>query len=88
MRTRVIVCPNPECHKEIKEPILFTVREQNYSACPHCFIELNEHSTALEETAGAPAKEDRQDAVFGRAAASCRRDPLAALAPNHRFRRP
>jgi hypothetical protein len=41
----VVICPNPKCHREIEEPILLnslaTVAEEQYYACPHCFIKLD-----------------------------------------------
>jgi len=41
----VIVCPNPKCHREIEEPILLKslskAPEEQYYACPHCFIKLD-----------------------------------------------
>ena len=40
----LVVCPNPNCRKEIKEPILLTIRSatphKEYEACPFCFTEL------------------------------------------------
>jgi len=46
---RVIICPNPECHRKIEEPILLsdlsTAPAQQYYACPHCFIKLDVIST-------------------------------------------
>lgn len=45
MRARRIVCPNPKCKREIKEPIrlsdLSTIPTGYYYACPHCLIKLN-----------------------------------------------
>ncbi len=44
-RARVIICPNPRCKQEIKEPILLnnlsTIPAGYYYACPHCLIKLN-----------------------------------------------
>jgi len=41
----VIICPNPKCHGKIEEPILLnssaTAAEEQYYACPHCFIKLD-----------------------------------------------
>ncbi len=42
----VVICPNPKCHRKIGDPILLnnlskTPAEQYY-ACPHCFIKLDE----------------------------------------------
>ena len=61
--SRVIICPNPECHREIEEPILLnnlsvTPAEQYY-ACPHCFIKLdeedeNKEDITQESTSGPP----------------------------------
>jgi hypothetical protein len=79
VRTRVIVCPNPECQKKIKEPILLTTPAEHYYACPHCFIELNEYAGP------ATVEEYLQDA---RARAVRVRDPLDVLGPNYRFRHP
>jgi hypothetical protein len=43
----VIICPNPKCRKEVKEPIQLTVRSVNptkqYEACPYCFAKLEAH---------------------------------------------
>jgi hypothetical protein len=45
MRTRVFVCPNPKCRKDIEEPILLndwsTTPAEHYYACPRCFLRLN-----------------------------------------------
>ncbi len=45
MCARVIICPNPRCKQEIKEPILLddlsTIPAGYYYACPHCLIKLN-----------------------------------------------
>jgi len=41
----VFVCPNPKCHSKIEEPVLLnkwaTAAEEQYYACPHCFIKLD-----------------------------------------------
>ena len=62
-KSRVTVCPNPKCHREIEEPILLnnlskTPAEQYY-ACPHCLIKLdmdaeNEKDVIEESTHGPP----------------------------------
>jgi len=45
----VIICPNPECHRKIEEPILLsdlsTTPVEQYYVCPHCFIKLDVIST-------------------------------------------
>ena len=42
----VVICPNPKCHRKIEEPILLnnlsTKPVEQYYACPHCFIKLDE----------------------------------------------
>jgi len=62
-KSRVIICPNPKCHREIEEPILLnnfskTPAEQYY-ACPHCLIKLdmdaeNEEDVIAESAPGPP----------------------------------
>jgi hypothetical protein len=41
----VTICPNPRCNRKIEEPILLkslsTAPEEQYYACPHCFIKLD-----------------------------------------------
>ena len=54
MRGRVIICPNPKCHKKIEEPFLLnnlsiTPAEQYY-ACPHCLTKLNAYATRANLT--------------------------------------
>ena len=88
VRTRVVICPNPECRKEIKEPILFTVQGENYYACPHCFVELNAYACTQEEHIGATVEKYPQDSVLGKAESIQVRSHLDILAPNTRFRRP
>jgi len=62
--SRAIICPNPECHREIEEPILLNnlsvAPAEQYYACPHCFIKLdaeaeNEEETTQESTSGPPS---------------------------------
>lgn len=88
MRTRVIICPNSECQKKIKEPIFLSTQKKHWYACPHCFFELNAYAVAREEHKGTTVEENLQDSVFGKAEAIQVRNPLDALAPNRRFRRP
>jgi len=51
--SRVVVCPNPKCQREIEEPIILnnlsTALEEQYYACPHCFIKLSAESTQLQK---------------------------------------
>jgi len=51
----IIVCPNPKCHREIEEPILLnnlsTTPAEQYYACPHCFIKLDENAENDEDIA-------------------------------------
>jgi len=64
-KSGVIICPNPECHREIEEPILLnnlskTPAEQYY-ACPHCLIQLdtdaeNEEDVIKESAPGPPIR--------------------------------
>jgi hypothetical protein len=48
-----IICPNPKCHREIEEPILLnnlsTTPAEQYYACPHCFIKLDENAENDED---------------------------------------
>ena len=48
----VIICPNPKCHGKIEEPILLnaltTAAEQQYYACPHCFVKLDVDAENVE----------------------------------------
>ena len=48
-----IICPNPKCHREIEEPILLnnlsTTPAEQYYACPHCFIKLDEEDENKED---------------------------------------
>jgi hypothetical protein len=41
----LIICPNPKCHKKIKEPILLSnvsaTPAEQYYVCPHCFVKLD-----------------------------------------------
>jgi len=44
-KSRVIICPNPKCHREIEEPILLNnlskTPAEEYYACPRCLIKLD-----------------------------------------------
>lgn len=95
MRTRAFVCPNPECHENIKEPILLNdlskTPTEHYYACPHCLIKLKADTwaRAYEKYIDETVEECPQDSVLGRDAANARvRDALDILAPNRRFRHP
>jgi hypothetical protein len=50
----VIACPNPNCRKEIKEPMLLKILcvtpPEQYEACPYCFakLQLKEHPQKSE----------------------------------------
>jgi hypothetical protein len=41
----LIICPNPKCHKKIKEPLLLSnvskTPAEKYYVCPHCFVKLD-----------------------------------------------
>jgi len=54
----VVICPNPNCHRKIEEPILLNVLStapvEHYYACPHCFIKLDEETENKEPTSGPP----------------------------------
>ena len=59
----VVICPNPKCHRKIEEPILLnnlsTTPAEQYCACPHCFIKLDEDAENREDvteesTSGSP----------------------------------
>ena len=45
MRPRVVICPNPKCHKTIEEPVLLNnlsvAPAEHYYACPHCFMKMH-----------------------------------------------
>jgi len=49
----VFICPNPKCHRKIEEPILLnnlsTTPAEQYYACPHCFIKLDEDAENITE---------------------------------------
>jgi len=91
VRTRVNICPNPKCHREIEQLIVVsdvsTIPVERYYACPHCFVELNAYAVAQEEHKGTTIEKYPQDSVSGRAESIRVRDPLDILAPNHRCRR-
>lgn len=44
MRSRVVVCPNPECREKIEEPVLLNdlsvAPAEHYYACPRCLMKL------------------------------------------------
>jgi len=48
-----IICPNPNCHKKIEELIIVSDKsstpEEQYYACPHCYMKLDWISTTLEK---------------------------------------
>jgi uncharacterized protein YbaR (Trm112 family) len=56
----VIICPNPKCHSKIDEPVLLnnwaTATEEQYYACPHCFIKLDVDAENAE-----PQKEEEKE---------------------------
>jgi hypothetical protein len=58
----VVICPNPKCHGEIEEPILLnslaTAIEEQYYACPHCFIKLGVDAKNVE-----PQKEEEKKEI-------------------------
>jgi len=58
----VIICPNPQCHRKIAEPILLsdlsTVPAEKYYACPHCFIKLDVIPTQLQKEEEEKKKEE------------------------------
>lgn len=83
IRTPLIICPNPLCHKKIKEPILLTTPREHYYACPHCFIEINAYTGECMHP-----EESFKDSVTDRTAATHPRNALDILAPNRRFRNP
>jgi hypothetical protein len=60
----VIVCPNPECQREIEEPIILTVLSvtpaEEYEACPYCFTRLNQEPPIEQEEAPETAIEQEQ----------------------------
>jgi len=49
----VVVCPNPKCQREIEEPILLSnlsaTLDEQYYACPHCFMKLGADSSQLQK---------------------------------------
>ena len=54
VRTRVTICSNPECQKEIKDPLLFTIQEENYYACPHCLTKITSIPQESNDTQVSP----------------------------------
>ena len=45
-KSEASVCQNPKCHRKIEEPILLnnlsTDPAEQYNACPHCFLKLDQ----------------------------------------------
>jgi len=62
----VIICPNPKCQGKIEEPILLnslaTVAEEQYYACPHCFIKLDVNAENVEPQKEGEKKEGNRKA--------------------------
>jgi hypothetical protein len=60
----VIVCPNPECQREIEAPIILTVLSvtpaKEYEACPYCFTRLDQEPPIEQEDASEPAIEQEE----------------------------
>jgi hypothetical protein len=60
----VIICPNPKCRKEIKEPIHLIVRSVNptkqYEACPYCFAKLEPHVEQEQHNAPELAETEKE----------------------------
>jgi hypothetical protein len=60
----VVVCPNPECRKEIEEPILLTIRSvtppTQYEACPYCFTKLEPEPKMEQEEVPEPPVEQEE----------------------------
>ena len=48
----VVICPNPKCGKEIREPMLLTILcvtpPEQYEACPYCFAKLQTEEYPIE----------------------------------------
>ena len=59
----MVVCPNPNCRKEIKEPILLTIRSvtpyKEYEACPFCFTDLQEKLDEKNETQESESEKEK-----------------------------
>ena len=60
----VIVCPNPECRREIEEPILLTILSvtppKEYKACPYCFANLEPEPQIEQEEVPEPTVEQEE----------------------------
>jgi hypothetical protein len=54
----IVVCPNPNCQREIEESILLTIRSvtppKKYEACPYCFTKLEPKPQTEQEKASEP----------------------------------
>lgn len=68
--TLVVVCPNPNCRREITEPIklkvLSVARPVEYEACPFCFTRLEheaptEQESQIEEELPEPTIEQQEE---------------------------
>jgi hypothetical protein len=60
----VTVCPNPECRREIEEPILLTILSvtppKEYKACPYCFANLEPEPQIEQEEVPEPTVEQEE----------------------------
>jgi len=60
----VVVCPNPKCRREIKEPILLTILSvtppKQYEACPYCFANLEPEPPIEQEDVPEPTVEQEE----------------------------
>jgi hypothetical protein len=62
--TVVVICPNPNCGREIKEPILLAILSgtprKEFEACPYCFTELKPEPKIEEESVSEPTFEPEE----------------------------
>ena len=62
--TVVVICPNPNCGREIKEPILLAILSgtprKEFEACPYCFTELKPEPRIEEESIPEPTFEPEE----------------------------
>ena len=63
----MVICPNPKCGKEIREPMLLTILcvtpPEQYEACPYCFAKLQTEEYPEEPELETP-EETEADLAF------------------------
>jgi len=66
-KSGVVVCPNPECHREIEEPILLnclsTASKEKYYACPYCFMKLDVNAENPQPQKKEKSQEQKEPSV-------------------------